>query len=223
MFSIIHVYTEEIKDIGELTSPNKKAYANKHNYDFIEVNSKTDLDLSKTVLDSRFMNPFNIAIGWSKIKLLKDILINNPQIDWFFWIDADAVIMNFNIKLETLVSNKAFFIVGRDCNGINVGTFFIKNCERSIKFLDDIWNNGPEPGNWWTETEQGQIDLFGQKEEYFDGFWVVANNQFNSYLHDCSPGPLPCHKYSGNDFIIHLPGQSNKYNILQRCLSSVII
>lgn len=222
MFAIIHVYTEEINNIGRLTTPNKIEYANKHGYKYIEISSKNNLDLSKTVKNSTFMPEFNIAIGWSKVKLLKDILIQNQDIKWFFWIDADAVFMNMNIRLESLISEKAFFIVGRDCNGINVGTFFIKNCDRSIKFLDDIWNHGPIRGSWWTETEQGQIDLFSQKEEYFDGFWVVPNNKFNSYVHDCSSGGLPSHKYEPNDFIIHLPGQPNKHAILQHCLTRVI-
>lgn len=223
MFGIINMYTDEIKQIGELTSQNKKNYANKHGYKYFEINNKNQLDLTKTLYDSKFMEPFGLAIGWSKIKLIKDILINNPDIDWLFWIDADAIFMNFDIRLESLISNKAFFIVGRDCNGINVGTFFIKNCERSIKFLQNIWDYGPQKGSWWTETEQGQLDLFGQKEEYFDGFWIVPNNKFNSYIHDCSSGPLPCYKYQPKDFVIHVPGQSNydKYNILKFYLEQI--
>ena len=218
MFGVVHVYTEEIKEIGELTHDNKLEYCNAHGYKFFEITSKSQLDLSKSVSVPRFLPNFNIAVGWSKIKLLIDILKQNKDIDWFFWIDADAIIMNPDIKLESLISDKAFFIVGRDCNGINVGTFFIRNCDRSIKFLEEIWQHGPEEGSWWAETEQGQLDLHGMKEEYFDGFWIVNNRQFNSYLHDCSPGPSPCGKYQDGDFIIHLPGVGNKLNILKQCL-----
>lgn len=223
MIGVIHVYTEEIQDIGVLTSENKRKYCEEHGYKFIEYTSKDSLDMSKTVSVPRFLPNFNIAIGWSKIKLLKKTLQENPDVEWLFWIDADAVFMNYTKKLENFVNDKSFFIVGRDCNGINVGTFFIKNCQRSIDFLDDIWENGPEEGTWWAETEQGQIDIHGRSEKYFDGYWVVPNKLFNSYIHDCSPGVLPCFKYvHGKDFIIHLPGQPNKFNILSQLLNQVI-
>lgn len=219
---VIHVFTEEIFDIGNITTSNKHEYCNKHNYKLFEFTSRNQLDLSKKILKARWLNNNMIAMGWSKIKLMIDLLKNNPDIDWFFWIDADALFMNYNIKLESLVSDKAFFIVGRDCNGINVGTFFIKNCQQAIEFLEDIWNNGPEEGTWWGETEQGQIDIHGRKEKYFDGFWVVENKKFNSYIHDCSPGPLPFFKYEEGDFIIHLPGVPGKFQILQQLLGKVI-
>lgn len=219
---VIHVFTEDIFDIGNLTTQNKHDYCEKYSYKLFEFTSRSELDLSKKVSQPRFLPNLIIGIGWSKIKLLIDLLENNKDIDWFFWIDADALFMNFNIKLEDFISDKAFFIVGRDCNGINVGTFFIKNCQKSIEFLKDIWNNGPEEGTWWAETEQGQIDIHGRKEKYFDGFWVVENKKFNSYVHDCSPGPQPCFKYEPGDFIVHLPGVGGKFNILSQLINRVI-
>jgi hypothetical protein len=223
MIGVLHVYTEEIKEMGLLTTQNKRDYCEKHGYKFIEYTQRKDLDLSVTIPNSRFMEPRMIPIGWSKIELLKRVLLENKDIDWLFWIDADALFMNYNKKLESFVNDKSFFIVGQDCNGINVGTFFIKNCERSIQFLDDIWNDGPTIGSWWTETEQGQIDLHGRSEKYFDGFWVVSNKLFNAYIHDCSPGLMPCSKYVHNeDFIIHLPGQPNKIHLLTNLLKIVI-
>ena len=109
MIGVIHVYTEEIKEMGELTSPNKREYCEKHGYKFIEVSQRKDLDLSVTIPDSKYMEPRMIPIGWSKIKLLKDTLENNKDIEWLFWIDADAVFMNYNKKLESFVNDKAFF------------------------------------------------------------------------------------------------------------------
>lgn len=226
MFGIIHFYTEEIAELGNLTSLNKKEYAEKHGYKYIEINSKEHLDLSKSLKHSKFKNTSVINFGWCKIALLKKILLENQDVEWFFWIDADAVFMNYFKKLEQFVSEKAFFIVGRDCNGINVGTFFIKNCQRSIDFLDDVWKYGPRCGkNWWTETEQGAIDHFSLKEKYFDGFWTVENHLFNSYVHECSScgsGVLPCDMYESGDFVIHLPGVKEKIDVLKIVLNHVI-
>lgn len=223
MFGIIHVHTEEIEDYGVLTAENKRRYAERHGYRFFEFTKLSELDLTKNLQGKGRLPDFYVAICWSKIAILKKLLSENPGIEWFFWIDADAIFMNFYTKLEGLVSEKAFFIVGRDCNGINAGVFFIKNCQRSLDFLEDIWNHGPQIGeNWWTELEQGQIDFFSQKEKYFDGFWTVPNNRFNSFFHTCQGGSLPCSVYQPGDFVIHLPGQHNRLETLKKCLNYVI-
>ena len=44
MFGVVHVYTEEIKEIGELTHDNKLEYCNAHGYKFFEITSKSQLD-----------------------------------------------------------------------------------------------------------------------------------------------------------------------------------
>jgi len=224
MFGVLHVFTENHRAQAEVTIQNKKDYCAKHGYKYIEINSHKYLDLSKGDIPCTGLPPANIAVGWSKIKLLENILRDNPTIDWIFWIDTDALFMDFNVKLEDLVDDESFFIVGRDCNGINVGTFFIRNCEKSLRFLKDIWETGPVVGNWWTETEQGQIDLHGLKKEYRNGYSVVSNKEFNSYIHNCDPGVMPCHKYEENDghFVVHLPGQPDKENKLRDLLTKVV-
>jgi hypothetical protein len=226
MFAIIHVHTEEIEDLGVLTSENKKNYAKRHGYKFIEFTKLNQLDLSKTTVEQGFFSKFFVAICWAKIAILRKALIENPEVEWFFWIDADAIFMNYHIKLENLVSEKAFFIVGRDCNGINLGTCFVRNCQRSHDFLEDVWNRGPQVSQtWWTELEQGQVDFFSQHEKYFDGFWTVPNKKFNSYFHNChedTGSVLPCSIYEPGDFVIHLPGQKNRLETIKKCLNYVV-
>jgi hypothetical protein len=170
-------------------------------------------------------------MGWSKIKILIDLLEKDKDTDWFFWIDADAVFMNHHKRLDQFISNdpSTFFIVGKDCNGINVGTFFLKNCPQSLEFLKELWQIGPKVGGWIEESEQGQLSILGQSEKYAKGFSIVRNTEFNSYIHDCwgveDREVVPCqmhYKYTQGDFIIHLPGVPNKAQIISDVLKFVI-
>ena len=71
-------------------------------------------------------------------------------------------------------------------------------------------------------SEQGSIDRLGLSDKYRSGFSVRPNRLFNAYIHDCTYGILPCHKYEKGDFIIHLPGVQNKEAIIQDLLPRVI-
>jgi len=62
----------------------------------------------------------------------------------------------------------------------------------------------------------------GLSDKYRSGFSVRPNRAFNSYVHDCIHGILPSHKYQKGDFLIHLPGVTNKEAIIQDLLPRVI-
>jgi hypothetical protein len=240
--SVIHLCTEELEQLREVSINNKVSYCKLHDYSFIDYRSKEGLDFSKEEQflqrlsessdgSSRSLLPRELAMGWVKIKLLIDLLEKDKDTDWFFWIDADAVFMNHHKRLDQFISNnpETFFMVGKDCNGINVGTFFIKNCDRSREFLEELWEIGPKVGEWADESEQGQLSLLGQSEKYISGFSIVRNTEFNSYVHDCWTvkdwGAAQCqmhYKYIPGDFVIHLPGIPNKVQLISEVLEFVV-
>ena len=239
--SVIHLCTEELAPLRAISIENKISYCSKHNYKLIDYSSKEGLDLSKDNqfkqrlsklrTPKRYLLPSELVMGWSKIKLLIDLLEKDKDTNWFFWIDADAVFMNHHKRLDQFISNdpETFFIVGKDCNGINVGTFFIKNCPQSLEFLKELWQIGPKAGGWIEESEQGQLSILGQSEKYAKGFSIVRNTEFNSYIHDCwgveDRKAAPCqmhYKYTQGDFIIHLPGVPNKAQTISDVLKFVI-
>jgi len=211
MFAVITAFTgtDDAKILGDLTHANKQKYCELHNYPYFEYNENHPKNLTR-------------GPGWMKLPLIKETMLANPQIEWFFWIDADALFMNHRTRLETIVDPWAYFMVGQDCNAINVGTFFIKNCAHSIEFLDDVWARGPQPGNWLSKSEQGQIAYMGLMDKYRQGFSVCSNKKFNAYLHQCSPGALYCAMYEPGDFVVHLPGVADRVNAMKMLLKHVI-
>lgn len=103
----------------------KKLYCKKHNYAYIDDESVYD----KTR-----------PIAWSKILLLQKYL---PNYDYLVWIDADAMIMNLEQKLEDkiMLMNSKDIMVQKPFPRINTGVIFIKNTDYSLKFLKRLYEH----------------------------------------------------------------------------------
>jgi galactosyl transferase GMA12/MNN10 family len=121
--AIVTLYDEGYQPIGKYSDPNKIAYAKKHGYDII---------LGHTTLDNSRPTP------WSKIVALEKYL---DKYDWLFWTDADSLIMNQEILLETLIDDDFDLIISKETTlgNINTGNFLIKNSRWSKKLLKNIY------------------------------------------------------------------------------------
>lgn len=126
----------------QVTFPNLQQYADKHGYRFVD--SSHLIDTSRPP-------------AWSKIKAVQALLRggssnSNKQCEWVMWLDADILIMNSNILLESILpspnhsNNKDAktvidLIVTYDRKyTANSGAWLIRNSQWSIQFLNDWWN-----------------------------------------------------------------------------------
>lgn len=165
---------------------NKRLYCHLHNYDF--VFSDHALDPSR-------------PIPWSKIPLLLQVM-ENPEIRWVFWTDADSLIMNLAISLEDLIDEDYDFILSRDCSGINTGQFLIKNCAWSREFLRVAYNHLELIYHGWWEQQAIIVELEASQEAR-DRTKLIPQRQINSYPEELWPGGG---NYRVGDFVIHFPG-----------------
>lgn len=125
---------EKFKEKMKYAILSKVEYCKKHKYDLIDDESVYD----KTR-----------PIAWSKILLIKKYL---PMYDYVFWIDADAIILNFEHRLE----DKIFLLNGKDIcittvfGMINTGVILLKNTENSMRFVNLVYDQTQflEDGNW---------------------------------------------------------------------------
>ena len=128
----------------EASLSNKKAYCKKHDYNFVSFSES---------LDEGRPTP------WSKIKAMEEVLDGNKigyetfHTDWAVWIDADAFIMNDEIKLESFINEEYAMIIALDSFTVNTGVFFLKNTENSKEFLSKCYekthfSNHP----WWEQA-----------------------------------------------------------------------
>jgi uncharacterized protein YebE (UPF0316 family) len=126
-FAILNLYDDNIEYYAKYTEEINKIYANKYGYKYI---------LHKGSLDTERV------INWSKILLLLDSMEKYPKIEWFWWLDSDAIITNMDITLESIISmvnSNSIIITSKFGSVTNTGSFLIKNCDMSKQLLKEAY------------------------------------------------------------------------------------
>lgn len=142
--AIITSYTNHIRwdnygkcDYGDFASMNHHEYANKHGYSYVKkiVNNDDYLNWHPT---------------WIKIDVLKTYL---PIFDYVVWIDADAVFVNQDIKIEDFIIDDVDLVIpkleidrvsGNVWTHTTTGFMIWKNSDWSKKILNTLWNEPKE-------------------------------------------------------------------------------
>ena len=187
---------EKYKEKTKWTTINKVNYCIKHGYSFID--DESIWDKSK-------------PIPWSKILLL---LKHLEKFDYLVWIDADILIMNMDIKIETLIARYSDYdqISGSDWKMQNTGVWIIKNTDFSKRFLTEVWTNvydeKSDPQERYMNWEQGSVinlmdrNVLNCKAK----IKVTYPEEMNSYWFNYFPG----------HFVLHFAGVRDELDSLIR-------
>lgn len=176
---IITSYTDHIRwddygkcDYGDFASLNHHEYSNKHGYSYIKEIVKND-DYS------------NWHPTWIKIDVLKKYL---PLYDYVVWIDADAVFVNQDIKIEDLINDGIDLVIpklemdrvsGNIWTHTTTGFMIWKNSEWSNNMLNTLWSE-PKDYRFTFFHEQSRLD-----ELIYDKFTVQGGeNILNKNIDD---------------------------------------
>jgi len=205
---------------------NRKAYAERHGYTLI--NGNAFLDRSKPA-------------AWSKLPAAIHYL---DEYDYIFYMDTDAVVMNFNVHLERFIAlaPTANVLLTEDAHGLNTGMMLLRSSEWTKTFLQTAFNQdhmalhdtSPDGIAYPFEYEQRAVHFMWSTDfwlerglpEYPDAETVRKNVAlfpqcaFNSYaLHPLVLLPQEQWKaaqYARGDFIIHFAGVKGetKHNMM---------
>ncbi|KAH3669182.1 hypothetical protein WICMUC_005021 [Wickerhamomyces mucosus] len=138
---------------------NKKDYAQRHGY---------DLTIKDMTLKKRYSHEWRES--WEKVDILKQAFRQNPNAEWFWWLDLHTYIMEpqlsleehiinnlnnlttrqlndfnpLNIKLDApyvdYENNPIDLVITQDCGGFNLGSFLIRKSKWSETLLDVWWD-----------------------------------------------------------------------------------
>lgn len=170
----------------------KQRYAQKHEYDFV----------CQTALLDSARPP-----AWSKILLVQKLL---PHYDWVFWMDADTLVMNDQIRLENLIDSQYIFIGSEELSvaPLNTGVFLVKNNPLAFQLLKDIYAQTEYIHHLWWENA-ALIALLQKEPSYQKHITLLPTRKMNAYhpelfLH----GTLrkEAELYQEGDFVLHLLG-----------------
>lgn len=216
-YAIVTMHDSSYAELANVTyNQNKVLYAERHGY---RLFAKTD----------------NFSPGrhvyFDKIRFNLEVLEKNPDVEWTWWLDGDAVITNFNTTIEQWCDPAYHFVIAVDRYNLNNGSYFLRNSEqgreyfRHILSLEDRYVDDKWP------DQQPMIDLIDQ----YQGITKIhSQRDFNSYDYDFY------HRDHGNthdwdlfgnngnwqvgDFVCHYPGvkYTAKIELATKILEKVI-
>lgn len=188
------------EQLAQYTWSNKEQYAAKHGYQAIP--KTTNLSPNQVHFD--------------KFVHILEVMNASPDIAWVWWLDNDAMITNFDFRVEDLIDNDYHVILAVDIASINTGSFLVRNSMQGRQWLEFLLSKKGEYKNdtKWFE-QQAVIDFYPK----FQGlFKIIPQREINSYdytIYGLDSKDLL--GYSGQwqpgDFVIHWPGLNNQVRI----------
>jgi len=182
----------------------KRQYANKHGYTFLTG--------GEDVWDR------DRPIPWSKFKFILKYI---DDYDFVFWSDADAVITNQDLLLETQVlplmpASKDMLWTYDVCDHYNNGHILLRGRSAWVKdFLMRAYTQTDLMYHiWWDNA--AMIRLFETNPEDAAKIETVRESwRFNAYAFgkNNSANDTACRLYRPGDFILHFAGVYDPWNI----------
>nr|CAB3463078.1 unnamed protein product [Digitaria exilis] len=120
---------------------NKVDYCRLHGIEFMPTMSHLDVDGELT------------GGGWAKLPLLRRLMLAHPEVEWFWWMDSDALVtdMGFELPLSryetthlVLHGNSYVLFQQRSWEAVGTGSFLLRNCQWSLELLDAWAVMGPK-------------------------------------------------------------------------------
>lgn len=192
------------KDIVAFGTRSKELYAKKHGYDLIMGTEK--IDNCYGIQQTR-----DLESSWTKLAVISRIL---DDYDWVFWSDADSIILDFNVQLESFL-NEDFDMIAcaqfvklpepqpwgkkiyKDGKVIilNAGQVFYKNCDFCKEVILNAWNNHHEytPGKF----EQRRINAYLRE---------IPDSEEHVLAYDLKAFNIHAKRYKKGDFLVHMYG-----------------
>jgi hypothetical protein len=185
--TLVTLHDEKMAGVGVVTAGALRDYARRHGYGFIH--------------HERLLEPARHP-AWNKILALRDAVVRQKQ-GWVMWVDADAMVMNWRVRAESLIRDGHDLIFASDFNGLVSGIFLVRCCAWTVKFLDTVFFLGDlvkDPDRFGPKWEQNTIK---HVLENFAGFQsriaILPEKVMNSSPDNFQPG----------DFILHLGVKPN--------------
>lgn len=171
----------------------KVAYAEKHGYTYIQGGETYWLR--------------DRPISWSKVPFLLSVLSNLPESAIVWLSDADVLITNHELTLETHVlpyfpDTKDMLMCIDACGNINAGNIFLRNSA----WTRDFWTRVGEQTDvlyhiWWENA--AIIKLLEHNQNDLSHVEITSDHtRFNSYIRGISGQPL----WEKGHFLVHFAG-----------------
>ncbi len=175
-------YTPSWQPLADIVLPRVREYCKRHDYDF-------------------FIDHLNSIDNWAYQKMRSlDFPMSRCEFTWV--LDLDTLITNPSIPFTDFTDDEHDIFITRDINGINAGSWIVRNTKASRDFIAKIVDNFDAP------HEQILMNryLHMVKVKY------LPHPSINSYDYNQYNGfglAVPAHdqgQWQPGDLLLHLPG-----------------
>lgn len=200
------LYTEGWVNLAKIVVPNIVNYCRKHGYNW-NIHC--------------FPEPCKFDFGYEKLKQIKN-LFQTGLADVVWSLDCDAIITNYNKKVEDIIDPHFNFYITQGANTYNAGSFIIKKSKWTYLFIEDLLSKqGKENMHCEQDALCDYIREYGTKD-----ICILPHPSINSFKYELYPEyPEVKTREEGNwhegDWVLHLPGVG--MDLRQEILSNVSI
>lgn len=158
------------------------------------------------------------VIYFDKIQFILDILENNPEVTWVWWLDCDALITNFTKRIEDVIDDNYHIIMATDVHSLNCGSFFVKNSPEAIGWLKMIlsWKDLYRQKRW---DNPEQYPMIINYIKYRKIIKLLPQREINSFDYRLYPGISNIDmldtdgQWQPGDWVLHWPSVPNENRI----------
>lgn len=132
--------------------------------------------------------------SWSKIKFIKEALADH---DTVLWIDGDAMVTNYNQRIEDLHTGPEEIALCTDPATVNCGVMLLRKSSFVSWMLDAVWNERGSQNRLW---EQDTFTRLWREGAFSGHVAIYGPRHFNS----CTPSRSTTSvNWQPGDFIAH--------------------
>lgn len=205
--AIITHFGGEYEALADIVVPILERYCKKHHYSlFVNKVGNGKYDFVRTKDARRLLDIYDLVFA--------------PEID--------LMITNLTIPIGAFIDDKHSFFICKDVNGINGGSFIVKNTNYGKMFLDNT--NNPIYGfkteqNYWEVNAEDHPDVCIL---YHPSINSIPYKHYHNYGYIKYEGQLePAHEegnWKPGDFIVHTPGLefNKRVEILSNLKSQIV-
>ena len=194
---IIQLYDDGRKGYGDLTGGVAETYCAKHGYTYVRYRELLDNSLIPT---------------WNKLlAVIKEL----PDFDLVLWLDADALIVNPEQRIEDIIAPypaERDMLFSSDDMGLCAGVFFARNTPWTIEFLRSVLMLGELPDCGHLHEQKTIRSLYEQYPKVRERISLIPD----SVIH------YPYSEFNPQAFIMHYWAISNPFEHAENNLRNII-
>lgn len=159
---------------------------------------------------------------WSKPAYILSLLLRelskpeSERLDWLFWVDADTVILNPNVPIETFLPppgsefEDVHLLYSNDWNGLNNGVFPVRVSQWAVKlFTAIVAYRHYKPDMPLVFRDQSAMDNVMREPQFINNIVQAPQRWFNAYQGEHNETLAPFQIRRG-DLLVHFAGVPNR-------------